>query len=485
MPPRTRRPASSTDARALLTAGPRGGSHGSPGGAGSGAIRSAASMAASAHCGPPDGAPCTRPDTSQRPSSCAASTSGTPTWRSTAQRRPRSSARSRRRPVSVTARSTTRSASTPWRTPSRADRSLTDSSGCCSPSSSSRATTRARTPSSDRRVSLIAGNPSTQERRWAADEPKRPAMLGRMDLQTASGPALPLGIAVAVGVLALALAAALVISWRRPPRMAAVPAETPSPGTYLDDDLPAFREHPPGFPGARPVPAGTGGRAVPATPAAGRNPVRMITVMALLALLFIGAAAAGGGAPEAAAPPPAPPAGAAAPPRGPPARGRWAGRPPPAGVLAARGAFGGVVLARHPAGITVTYPTLTVALTDPTTAQAHVQLPTWNCMTDRPPPDPASAGCRATVAEYADLPAPALRAARVGGGLQLHGRFPTYVRPPSGEAVPTGRVYDLAVTLRPDGPLPGGWTAASGELSLAGAHAASLAGDATALLPGD
>jgi len=88
------------------------------------------------------------------------------------------------------------------------------------------------------------------------------------------------------------------------------------------------------------------------------------------------------------------------------------------------------------------------------------------------------------VAEYADLPAPALRAARVGGGLQLHGRFPTYVRPPGGDARYTGRVYDLAVTLRPERPLPDGWTAASGELSLAGERSPSLAGEATALRPG-
>ena len=43
------------------------------------------------------------------------------------------------------------------------------------------------------------------------------------------------------------------------------------------------------------------------------------------------------------------------------------------------------------------------------------------------------------------------------------------------------RSYDLAVTLRPGEPLPDGWTAASGVLSFAGAHAASLGGDSTAL----
>ena len=68
---------------------------------------------------PPGGPGCTRRDSNQRPSSAAASTSGTPIPRSSAQRRPRSSACSRRRPLSVTARSRIRSASTPWTTPSR------------------------------------------------------------------------------------------------------------------------------------------------------------------------------------------------------------------------------------------------------------------------------------------------------------------------------------------------------------------------------
>ena len=100
-------------------------------------------------------------------------------------------------------------------------------------------------------------------------------MLGRMDVQTANGPALPWGIAVAVGVLALALAAALLISWRRPARAGALFADVPPPGSYSEDDLPSFREHPPGFPGARPVP--TGGTTRPATAVSittGRRPAK-------------------------------------------------------------------------------------------------------------------------------------------------------------------------------------------------------------------
>jgi hypothetical protein len=299
-------------------------------------------------------------------------------------------------------------------------------------------------------------------------------MLSRMDVQTAHGAALPLGIAVAVGVLALALAAALVVSWRRPPRVPTVRAEDPPPGTYHDDDLPWFREHPPGFPGARPVPAGGAARAGSSAGAAGRNPVRALTVLALLALVLIGAAAVVAAIAAAAEPDPA--SGRSAPAPAPTAPG--------AASVAARGAFGGVVLERHPAGITVTYPTLTVELAGTRRAQAHLQLPTWNCMTDRPPPDPAAAACRATVAEYADLPAPALQAVRVGDDLQVHGRFPTHVRSPGGQEVATGRVYDLAVTLRPGPALSDGWTAASGDLSLAGGHTTALGGGATALRPG-
>jgi hypothetical protein len=325
-------------------------------------------------------------------------------------------------------------------------------------------------------------------------------MLGRMDVQTASGPALPLGIAVAVGVLALALAAALLISWRRPPRAPALPP-APPPGSYPDDDLPSFREHPPGFPGARPVPAGMTARPSAVAAGAGRNPVRALTIMALVALLLIGAAAvvaavAAAADPGPAAGNPSPASGTAAPPpmsvpaaptSGQPGAGDLADVALPGGSvgLAVRAAFGGVVLEQRAVGITVTYPSVTVTQTDGTTAVAHVRLPTWNCMTDRPPVDPAAAGCRAAVPEYADLPAPALRVTRLGEGLRLHGRFPTYVRPSGGEPAYTGRVYELAVTLEPGRELPDGWSAASGELSLAGRRTTSLEDDgATGLRSG-
>src|SRR4051794_18531617 len=131
-------------------------------------------------------------------------------------------------------------------------------------------------------------------------------MLNAMDLQTAAtGPALPLAIAVAVGVLALALAAALVVSWRRPAREPRLLQQPGAPGVYPDDDLPSFREHPPGFPGARPVPAGVTARPAAAADVPGRNPVRALTIMALAALLLIGTAAAVAAVAAAAEPGPA------------------------------------------------------------------------------------------------------------------------------------------------------------------------------------
>jgi hypothetical protein len=330
-------------------------------------------------------------------------------------------------------------------------------------------------------------------------------MLTPMDVQTAaSGPALPLGIAVAVAVLALALAAALVISWRRPAREHTFLPRLAAPGSYPDDDLPSFRDHPPGFPGARPVPAGVPARAAGPAGVAERNPVRALTVMALAALLLIGAAAAVAATAAAtdrapatvspgrptgtAAPAPAPPMSVPeTPAAGSPGAGRLADASVPveAGGLAARGTFGGVVLEQRAVGITVTYPSVSVAVADAATALAHVRLPTWNCMTDRPPADPAVAACRASVPEYADLPAPALQVTRAGDGVRLHGRFPTYVRPAGGEPVYTGRVYELAVTLHPGQELSDRWTAASGELSLGRARAESVAdGRATTMRSG-
>ena len=145
-------------------------------------MRSAASTASSTHRALAASPGRTRRDSSHRKSSAAASTSGTPIPRSSAHRRPRSSARIRSRPLSVTARSTTRSASTPWTTPNRAARSVTAPSGCATCSSASRAATRARAASAPpphcphRSSRRIVPHPRGRRRGPHRDRPGRAAL---------------------------------------------------------------------------------------------------------------------------------------------------------------------------------------------------------------------------------------------------------------------------------------------------------------------
>ncbi len=256
-------------------------------------MRTAASSAASVQPGPPAGAGWTRRDTSHRPSSAAASTSGTPISRSSAHRRPRSSARRRNRPLSVTATSTTRSASTPWTIPSRLPRSLTPSSGCSAPSSASSAVTRARPPSARAgapRVlltsNLIAGDRPASCRGRARFRvlPVRPGPAGAAPrvLRCSSGWTSPRcrprprrrpGSSSAP-------------SWRS--SCSGWPGWSPSscsagrpatgrtprpdePAPDATDDLPGFLEHPPGSPGS-PSPAAAGWPALSAAPSARATP---------------------------------------------------------------------------------------------------------------------------------------------------------------------------------------------------------------------
>jgi hypothetical protein len=99
-------------------------------------------------------------------------------------------------------------------------------------------------------------------------------------------------------------------------------------------------------------------------------------------------------------------------------------------------------------------------------ALAHLRLPTWNCLGDVPPRDPADAGCVRSTTEYADLPSPALTVSRDGAELRLSGRFPTYTRPVGTAPVYTGRVYDLAVTVSPAGAVRNGQAPAEATLFL-------------------
>ena len=76
--------------------------------------------------------------------------------------------------------------------------------------------------------------------------------------------------------------------------------------------------------------------------------------------------------------------------------------------------FGGIVLERRAVGVTATYPQVTVT-SDGEEAVAHVELPTFNCLTDQAPADPVAAGCVASLTESADLATPELTVTRDGG----------------------------------------------------------------------
>jgi hypothetical protein len=271
-----------------------------------------------------------------------------------------------------------------------------------------------------------------------------------------------------------------------------------------------FREHPPGFPGApsRPAP----GAAAPASGAtapdgaarpAGEQALRTLTALVLAALVLVAAAATvawaaerqPGGRPAAsagasstptsvtpttvtrssAAPLPAAAPVPASPAPGQAGAGALAFLSVPLGRdgLAARLTFGGVVLEPRAVGLTVAYPSVSVTTDGHGTALAHVQLETFNCLTDTPPPDPAAAGCVRSVPEYADLPSPALTVTGDDDGLRLSGRFPTYTRPNGTPPLYTGRVYELEITLRLGRASSPGRPAASGELVLGEERAAS------------
>ena len=239
--------------------------------------------------------------------------------------------------------------------------------------------------------------------------------------------------------------------------------------------------------------------ALPATDGSGR----LVAAMAATALLAIAAAAgvalatgaasaprpASPGSPSAttALPDPPPPVLSPVPvaPRpGEPGAGELAFRSVPLGSdgVAASLTFDGIVLEQRAVGVTVSYPSVSLTATgeaagnaagDATgdaagdgAALAHVRLPVYNCLSAAAPPDPVAAGCRPSPPEFADLPAPALAVSRSGDALRFTGRFPTYTRPQGTSPVYTGRVYELSVTVTPEGRLPGDRARASAELHL-------------------
>ena len=307
-------------------------------------------------------------------------------------------------------------------------------------------------------------------------------------------------VVLALALVTLAGLAAVALTGRRRP--AAPPAEPRRPGPVLparpvprwpDDDLPGFLETPPGTPGDPPAPAAAAVDDTVAGPAGIPDGSRRVAAgMAAAALLLVAALAGvaattrdGGDPPGTPAPGTAPPTaqGSTTPPTAAPSlpavpvdplpgeggAGVLAGRSVPLGAdgVVARLAFGGIVVEWQAVGTTVAYPSVSVtAAGDGAAALAHLRLPAWNCLATEPPADPAAAGCVRSRTEYADLPSPALTVTREGRDLRLTGRFPTYTRPVGTAPAYTGRVYDLAVTVSPAGPLRNGAAPAEGWLFL-------------------
>lgn len=316
-------------------------------------------------------------------------------------------------------------------------------------------------------------------------------MLSGMDSTAATASVVVLGVA-GLGLFLVVMAAVLLRPGRRtgPARAG---RRLPPPV----DDLPAFRAHPPGSPGAparraavgAPVPlappgprGGTDAQPVPTDD--GVRVIRFLLALAALALALIAAAAAvalrsaraepsGPGAPPPAAGPsrtvavPDLPAVPDSPAPGQPGAGELAyvSLPPGPGYTRARMSFGGVVLEQQAVGSTVTRPAAGLT-TSGRQALLHLRLPTWNCLAPEVPDDPAAAGCVPSVTEYGDLPSPALSMSSDGNSLLVQGRVPTYTRPNGSPPVYTGRAYEVTLTVSPARRLAPGRYVAVGSLTL-------------------
>ena len=268
----------------------------------------------------------------------------------------------------------------------------------------------------------------------------------------------------------------------------------PAPPASVADDLPGFLAAPPGSDGRPAAPrsgwVGLGPVAEPPVPTAperfraGRPALvaGVATLVLLVASLAVTATAgarrpapttvpgtgrspAPGPAPGTASLPPVPPA----PSPGEPGAGSLASAELPAARNGIRAdlTFAGIVLERRAVGVTAAYPHVRIS-SEGGTALAHVELVTFNCLADAAPRDPVAAGCSRVVPQYAELPSPALQVTRSGdGGLVVHGRFPTYVRPNGTPATWTGAVYELRIEVRPQSTAgPGSTVPVTGFLQL-------------------
>jgi hypothetical protein len=299
-------------------------------------------------------------------------------------------------------------------------------------------------------------------------------MLGAMDIPAAAGPWVALGVALAV--LVLAGAGLVVVLLRRRSR---------SPGSATRafpeprDDLAAFLEHPPGTAGAPPA-GGNGWAALgpppPAPPAAERPGDRRLGApflavagaavagLALLAAVAVWAFAGGSSGRER-----EPGADRAT-------RPASEGRPPAGDVVEAHLSFEGVVLEPHAVGITAGYPELRLTQ-DGSGPRARLELITWNCLAGEAPDDPAAAGCRRTVPEVAELAGADLEVTGTEEVLRIRGRFPTSTAPNGSSPSPTGRAYDVVVTIEAGDRARNGWRPAEGALELGGDRARTTGTD--------
>ena len=292
-------------------------------------------------------------------------------------------------------------------------------------------------------------------------------MLSAMDVPaTAAGPWIVLG--AVLGALLLLAAGAVVLRLRSaaPPGPA-----TPPPADAPRDDLADFLAHPPG---TRDLPADDGDGWVPLAPPApvrreepaplpaGTGPAGALAGLAVGALLLVGIAAALAAAQRSPAAAPEAPSASTSPSSAAPSNGADEGRSEE-GVVA-RLAFGGVVLEEHAVGITATYPELELGVDDEGRDVARLRLPAVNCLAVAAPPEPGDPGCRDARTEYAELTAPELRVERDGDRLTVSGRFATSRRSPGTAAEPTGRSYEVAVTVAAAGDEDAGWRTAEGEL---------------------
>jgi len=289
------------------------------------------------------------------------------------------------------------------------------------------------------------------------------------------------------------------------------------PAAEVVDDLPGFLENPPGSVPALPAPAPAvstpvaaeparapgGATAVPASgdgppatsPRRGAALGTVATVLVLVAGAVLVAVTGGPSDDERAATPAGsaallgptgaaagltPPTGSAAPgldPAVPTAAAPASSTDTAAAALAFRSvplgrdgvaasvAFTGVVLEQRAVGLTVTYPAVSLS-TDGRRALAHVRLPTYNCLTAEPPPDPAVAGCAPSLTEYADLASPQLQISRDGDRVDLVGLFPTYTRSNGSAPAYTGRAYQLTASITADGAAGDGLSPATGVVRI-------------------